>query len=253
MYKYGLCILCTILTCSVNAQKLPNTQETSQWLSSTAKVDGKLSEWPGSLQAYNKATLVEYTLANDNKTLYLAIRSKDKTATAKILAGGISLILNSSGKIKGSEITFPATKSTYSYVKTGWPVKTFNILTDSTAIRNEIQQLKEIKVLGLKGITDSLLSIYNEYGIESKLSYTNETLVCELAIPLSLIGLSQKTPAELTYSIKLNGVPVPPRPANIPMPQQLPPPVVIQRGGGDETEIQFGTYLNGKYSLAKKE
>ena len=251
MYNYGLCALCCVLTLSASAQKLPNIQEASQWIPSTAKIDGKLSEWPASLKAYNNATLVEYTLANDTKNLYLAIRSKDKTATAKILAGGISLALSSSEQIKGPEIIFPVTKSTYSYVKTGWPVKTFNVLTDSTAIRNEITQLKEIKVLRLKGVNDSLLSIYNEYGIESKLAYSNETLICELSIPLDLISLSPKSSAGFTYRLMLNGVPVPPRPSDIPEPQRLPPPIVTQRGDVNEWEIQAATYLDGKYSLAK--
>ena len=253
-------MLCLGWTASVTAQQLPNIQAGNQWLPQTAQIDGKLSEWNGSLKAYNKATRVEYTIANDNKNLYLAIRSKDKTTTAKILAGGISFMLNSSGKNTnaGSRITFPATNSTYVWSKDGFPVANFELLSDSVAIRNAILQFKEIKALRFKGVSDSLLSIYNEYNIYSKLAYTSETLICELAIPLNLIGLSPEGSAAFAYTISLNGVSVPAPPKGV-MPPPPPPPIIMEPGKNqapgsyiNHAEIDYPTDFSGTYNLLKK-
>src|SRR5690606_26565773 len=113
--------------------------------------------------------------------------------------------------------------STYIYSTTGWPEPNFELLSDSTDIQQAILQLREIKVSGLKGISDSMISIYNEYGIKSKLTFTNEVLVGEVSIPLDLVELNS-TNGMFTHQIRLNGVPIPPRPEGIPRP---PIPYVV--------------------------
>ena len=51
-------VFCAILfVLSANAQKLPNTQETSLRAPANLKVDGKPTEWNNQFQAYNKALL----------------------------------------------------------------------------------------------------------------------------------------------------------------------------------------------------
>ena len=246
-------MLCLGWSVAVTAQQLPHIQTGNQWLPATSQIDGKLSEWKGMLQAYNKATRMEYTMANDNKNLYLAIRSTDKAITAKILAGGISFLLNTSGKNNVNErpvITFPATNS----IRTsGTNSQSFKILTDSTDIRKAILNLKGIKTLRYKGITDSLVSIYNPYGIKTKLSYSNKALIAELIIPLNLIGLSYEESAAFTYTIRLNGVPYPiyrgegvsPPPMGAPK-DRNPEPYLIA------DEVRSPTYFSGQYNLLKK-
>ena len=58
-----------------NAQKLPNVQQASLRAPENVKVDGKPTEWGDKLQAYNKATDVFYTIANDYNNLYLIIQT----------------------------------------------------------------------------------------------------------------------------------------------------------------------------------
>lgn len=238
---------------TVNAQKVPNIQERSQWLPSTSKIDGKLSEWNDLLKAYNKATLIEYTIANDDKNLYLAIRSKDKTTTAKILAGGIDFILNTSAT-NASTITFPLTPPTWIYsVKTGFAEKNYKVLSDSISIQNDIAEMKEIKVLKLAGVSDSILSIYNKYGVKSKLTYSNGALICELLIPLDRFELPKQKTGQFTYKVRVNGVPVPARPAGIPIPTTFAPPMIIPPNSGvQELEMRYVTDFEGKYTLVKK-
>ena len=94
----ALVILLTCIYSNLLAQKIQSVQEGNLWAPSTVKIDGKLTEWGTSLQAYNKTVKLWYTIANDDKNIYLAIKSTDMDNNNKILAGGISFILNTAGK-----------------------------------------------------------------------------------------------------------------------------------------------------------
>ncbi|WP_175269359.1 hypothetical protein [Mucilaginibacter humi] len=73
-----------------------------------------------------------------------------------------------------------------------------------------IAAAKEIKVLGFKEITDTLISIYNEYSIKALVGYDEQGMMtCEMAIPLKALGLSAADPKEFAYQIMLNGIPAP--------------------------------------------
>lgn len=241
---------------TVSAQKIPNIQESSQQLPLTIKIDGKLNEWGNLLAAYNKATRIEYILASDDKNLYLAVRSKDKSTTAKIMAGGITLTINPAGKNNLNEapaITFPLSNSAYYLDKSSNTVRAnFKILLDSTSIRNSILTLTDLKVLKLKGVTDSVISLYNEYGIKAKLAYANQILVSELVIPLHVLGLSNMSQQAFAYNIRLNGVHQPILPGAPPPPPVTPP---AGRAPGSamfiSTEISMPTSFWGRYTLQK--
>lgn len=199
-----------------NAQKMVSVQEMGIAPSANVKADGKLTEWNDTFQAYNKSTLVYYSLANDDKNLYLAIKCSSQLASAKIIAGGINLIINPAGKKsdKGATvITFPIANvgNAYSQLASVKPVGATGGLTvvDSVEIKElhktAIADAKEIKVRGVKEITDSVISVYNDYGIKAGLNYdAKNNLTYELAVPLKYLNLTDGTP--FTYSIKVNGI-----------------------------------------------
>ncbi|GAB2987983.1 hypothetical protein GCM10027049_30310 [Mucilaginibacter puniceus] len=189
------------------AQKQPSVQEGNQLLPAEVNVDGKLNEWPEKLNAYNKSTRLEYVMANNDDDLYLAIRSEDVGTTAKILAGGLTLNINTSGKKKddGPSITFPLTDAGYEVTETGRVRSNFKVLTDSADIVEEIKGFKFISVNNLNGVQDSVLSIYNVQGLKAQMNYDNEVLVCEIMIPKKLLGLADfSTP--FAYHVRLDGV-----------------------------------------------
>jgi hypothetical protein len=67
--------------------------------------------------------------------------------------------------------------------------------------------IREIGVVGFKDITDSVISIYNEYSIKAAAGFDEEdSFVSELAIPLKLLNISPANAKELAYNIKVNGV-----------------------------------------------
>lgn len=174
-------------------------------LPSNFKVDGRLSEWPAGLQAYNNATRVQYVLADDTDNLYLAVKSKDVNTTAKILTGGITLYINTSEKktTTGPSITVPQTNA-------GWVVgpsgsKTnFILAKDSLTTVEAIRQIKFIKISNFQDLKDTVLSIYNEHGIQTKFLYIDKSLVCEMIIPKKYLGLVGASNG-FRYQIKLEG------------------------------------------------
>jgi hypothetical protein len=201
------------LSSTAFSQKLPAIQETSIWAPANAKADARLNEWNDTFQAYNKTTTVYYTVANDDKNLYLVIKSTDQTNNNKIIGGGINFTINTDGKKKEKDaftIMYPVVNIANLRNQmmrrmggnNGQPL-------DSAAIagmrKQAISMAKEIKLIGFKDVPDSLVSIYNEYGIKAAIDYdTKGALTYEMAIPLKYMHLSGG--ASFAYNLKLNGI-----------------------------------------------
>jgi hypothetical protein len=273
MKKYLLSSLLIIAgSIQIFAQdKLKSVQIGSVQAVANAKIDGNVSEWQDNYQAYNKSVKLFYTLANDDKYLYLITKSTDNTNNAKIAAGGITLNINTANKKSDKDafsITYPVVarggrggfgggnrgRGGFGSGNRG------AVVSDSAAkaATEEAHKLfiasaKEIKVLGFKEITDTLISIYNEYSIKSMVGYDDKgAMVCEMAIPLKALGLSTADLKEFSYQILLNGL-------------QLPNGGGFGgggggrggRGGGGGGNINFQDMIAptdfwGKYTLAKK-
>jgi hypothetical protein len=216
-------------------QKLKDVQATNIWAPSTVKIDGKLNEWNNSFQAYNKSTKLYYTVSNDDKNIYLAIKSTDAANNTKIIAGGITVAINTAGKKKekdGYNLTFPVVARPVRGQQgqrgagggfggggfggggfQGQPAAAPDSAAIAAAHERTISTSKEIKVFGFKDIPDSLISIYNEYGIKAALNYDAQgNFTYELAIPLKSLDLTTDSPKEIAYNIKVNGLQVPARP-----------------------------------------
>jgi hypothetical protein len=205
-------------TFSVNAQELPKTQKASLRAPGNIKIDGKSAEWKG-FQAFNGTTRLYYSMANDADNLYLVVVVSDLLTIRKIIAGGITLTVNSGNPTAQSQhiaITYPL------FSKNNWPVINLRGLQTATrdsvmtyklldsSIRTANQQLalrsKEIKILGTKAVEDTLVSVYNQDGIKAVSRFgTKMIYTYELAIPLKTLGLSYKDQQQFKYNIKLNG------------------------------------------------
>jgi hypothetical protein len=204
------------------------------------KIDGKHTEWPQPLRAFNKAIVCAYTIANDEKNLYLAINS---SRWGKIQSGGITLVID------GAEITYPYNrmrdrrlKENRGRIKAGQP-------------RN-ISDFKEIRIKNINGINDTLISIYNSQGIKVLIGeYTNKDYKkffnYEIAIPLKLIRKKEGKNV-FNYKIILNGiVPMSPTGAHLtPDPNRTAKETMeIQE---EMNDLERVSQLSGKYTLATK-
>ena len=219
--KNLLPILLITVAVNANAQKLPGVQQTSIRTPGDMVIDGKTTEWGNKFQAYNKVVGVYYTIANDDDKVYLALQATDADIIRKIVLGGVTFTLNTPGKKNdknGIAITFPAYDKRY--------VPLYLILNNrpeptKDTLKNRIQadsfmnayndkisnSLKLIGVEGIKQITDDLISIYNEDGINAASRFDHK--ICytyELAIPLKYLEFASGKPLKLSYNIKLNGM-----------------------------------------------
>jgi hypothetical protein len=210
-------------------QKLPEIQKQSQVAPATTKIDGKLLEWNDNFAAENKRTEIFYTIANDNKNLYLVLKSSSSTNTNKIFAGGVTFVVNTQGRKSDKDaqsITYPIIKRAERGQlgarqgqggQGGGGQGGFQNRTQQTPQQRDsinlaqrkiqLANTKEFKVSGFKVITDSLISIYNEYGIKAVGAMNSKgEYVYEMAIPLSLLDLFAESPKEFSYQIKINGL-----------------------------------------------
>lgn len=210
---------------SVNsaAQKLPDVQSGSVLAPKTIRIDGRSLEW-NNFSAENKRTGIFYTIANDNQYIYLAVKANNNETITKIFAGGISFSFNIKGKKKEEEaqtITYPLIART-NFNRPGMSGgnrqgqgmrmnRTDQNESQRDSIifeqrKTQLSSIKEIKVKGFTQIPDSLVSIYNEYGIKAVAKMDEQrSYFCEIAIPLSLLGITIDEKKEIAYQIKLNG------------------------------------------------
>ncbi|WP_299515650.1 hypothetical protein [Mucilaginibacter sp.] len=233
----SLFLLSCLTVFAQETKKLKEVQAANLWAPSPIKIDGVLKEWGDSFQAYNKATKLYYTISNDDKNIYLAIKSTDAVNNNKVTAGGITLTINTDGKKKEKDafsLTYPVIQrptrtmrgpgvggpggggrsvAVTDVVVTGGPGGPGGQTVDSAMIKaaheRTIAAAKEIKVAGFKDITDSLVSIYNEYGIKAAIGYNAMgNFTYEMAIPIKLLNLKSDG-QELNYNVKVNGIVIP--------------------------------------------
>ena len=206
------------LATSAHSQKLNTVQQGSVWAPANIKIDAKLKEWDDTFQAYNKVTEIFYTVANDDKNLYLVLKSTDQINNNKIIAGGINFTINTTNTKKEKDayvVIFPLVDmaAMRNQIMTMRSSGGNNGEPDSAAVANMRRQaLKNVKEIKLKGfdtkdVPDTVISIYNELGIKGAMDYDAKgNLTCEMAIPLKYLHLSLTDGKEFAYNIKLNGL-----------------------------------------------
>ncbi|MXV16038.1 hypothetical protein [Hufsiella ginkgonis] len=268
-------ILFTAFLSPASAQKLPDNQEVGIRAPQAVKIDGKASEW-GTLQAFNKNTEVAYTVANDDSTLYLVVQSTVGNVISKITGGGITFSINTEGKKKEKDavsVTFPVIAPPKPVAETavaggrsgapltvvgggmsagpGMNAAALKKRKDSIMFVNtnkKIDKFKDVQVLGIPAIKDTLLSIYNEEGIKTRCTYEESGLYTyELAIPLKYLAINIRNPKEFLFNLRLNGI-------NLGAPSSGGSiSIVSTNGGGGDFQAMFSpTDFWGKYLVVAK-
>lgn len=246
--------------CIVSAQKLPNKQQVSLRAPTNIKVDGKATEWDNKFQAYNTATDIFYTIANDDNNLYLAVQATEIIIINKIMEGGIKFsVTDPEKKNKVVSITYPLidpkNKATFA-IKKDWEDDS-DRHEDSvmTAYNKTLSQ--KVKLIGTSGIegVDSVLSIYNQDNIQAAGLFGRKRIyTCEMAISLKHLGLSTSSPLKkISYHILLSG---PKTGVNVPMTIALPGATaadvaMVERVNAMVQRATSPTDFSGEYTLAK--
>lgn len=217
MKKITLLLLAALAFLQVNAQSLPKVQQASVRAPANVRIDGKQTEWGDSFQAYNPSTELSYTIANDDKNLYLTAQANDPRyygLIARIVARGLTFtIVNNKVKDnKGISVTWPVKnipdERHYVFVDYQNPGKQI-VVSDSLlkANNNSLEKrFKFIKVNGIAGL--DTLPVFNDAGIEGSHRFDlKNNYNLEMAIPLDLVRSQINASNSFSYKITINGAP----------------------------------------------
>lgn len=208
-FIFSLCLL----NLNLKAQKISNIQEKGVKLPADYKIDGSAQEWNDTFAAYNKSLAINYTIANDDKKIYLIIKITNPEVINKIINLGIKISFIDGSINNPKTISYPTYPTGLNYLYFPFSKKQTDGTKEAIAFNDSLKNVfnqkiteksKSIKINGFESITDSLISIYNPDGIrvlakfDSELAYTYE-----MAMPLKLIKDSKK----INYILLLNGVP----------------------------------------------
>ncbi|MGY3213160.1 hypothetical protein [Mucilaginibacter sp. HD30] len=230
MKKIQLTLLALTTIATTYAQKLPTVQQASVTAPSNIKIDGKANDWGNKFEANNSATELLYTIANDDKKLYLIAQTTSPIVMSRIANGGIKLLIQKNGTKTDAGapfIKFPflqkGKRVSIGFVniiedgKNGMRrapepknAKEAERIADSLARNNNKKLMKEQKWVYTSGIAgvDTLLAIYNENGIQaSNATNSKKAYTFELAIDLKLLGLQADNAEKFSYHIVINGEP----------------------------------------------
>jgi hypothetical protein len=199
---------------SAFAQKLPNVQQVSLRAPANVKVDGKATEWGEKLQAYNPATEVYYSMANDDKKLYLALQVKDHDVINRVIAGGITVTIKEiyPQQNKTLSLTYPFVNielyaSSLPRMSNYEPDISESVVDSIMRVNNK--KLEAIcKFIKVSGITNlDTVSVYNELGIEAAGKFDLKKIyTVELSVPLTFAIKDAGKKVTLAYQIRINGI-----------------------------------------------
>ncbi len=217
MKKITVVLLSALAFLQVSAQKLPNVQQVSLRAPANIKTDGKATEWGNEFKAYNPATELFYTIANDDKKLYLIFQATDRYNITRIVSGGLKIGIQKNGNktdIGSPSVQFPYMEKgkRASFIQrlnlTGETGERRKYLLDSAMQANNRKLRDNVKYIYTKGIPglDSLISIYNDHGIQAANTFDiDKVYTAEIAIDLKHFGLSIADTSKFAYHITLNG------------------------------------------------
>lgn len=256
-------IVCTGILVHFDAlsQKLPNKQDISMRAPADIKIDGKSAEWKDNFQAYNSATQLFYTIANDDDNFYLTIKVVDLDVVRKIFFSGITLAMQKTGTKEKISVTYPLIEPNHPigfvgiYNRKGEPIDTSSKTKDSIMKRNNAtldRNCKYLRVTGINGF--DTISVYNELGIKAAGRFNQaKAYILELAFPLKYADFITNKDAVFRYNIVINGFPAGSPGPNHPMPNSSPEMLeMIDKMNASYIAKNAPTDFWGEYTLAKK-
>lgn len=164
----------------------------SSWKNSEISVDGSKADWKGALK-YFEDEKVAIGIQNDDDYIYFCLATSDNSKIMKIFLTGFTVWLdpvNSDGETIG--IQFPI-KNGMGQVEHRQREKTEGYNNDQRT-KMMIEKIKieqnELLVVNEDKFPLNAYPIYNENGLEARISYEMHQLVYELKVPLTNENLS---------------------------------------------------------------
>lgn len=165
----------------------PAQSSISKWQAQPIVIDGDRADWVNIPRFFDSSSNVQYEFRNDDKNLYLIVRTTDRAAQMQMLRGGFALKLKVKTKIPTRcSITFPA-------LKMEMPPQQFNkkgdeaqMLLEKTAPKPGVLPKDSVVLDGFKFSNGAISS---ENKDENKICFarnkeTREQLIYELRVPI---------------------------------------------------------------------
>ena len=192
----------------------------------TITIDGDIKEWGDSLNYYSPEERISYAIANNNDTLYLAVKIYDRSEIARVLMAGLTFSLDTKGKKKETySITYPLNIGATPVFHRPSTDNEDNITQADRdeLMREKLTTLRGIKVVGFTDVEDDMITTSNTYGFKAAIDYDDVgNLIYEAAIPFKFLHAADALKNTWAFNIRINGV------------QRPAPPAGEEGGGGQE-------------------
>lgn len=199
-------IILLIFACllmSIIIAKAQDNKQVMQKAPASVNIDGKLTEWSDSLALHDATTKLNYTIANDDSDLYVIAFVTDPQVKRKIMAGGITIAINTEGKKhKTFNMTYPVPDKVANFATLKDDANPDNFIRKPSLIEST-----SIRVSGFKDVESDIITTANTYGFKAALNFDDKhNLVYETAIPLKMLYLKPGKNNELAINISVNGI-----------------------------------------------
>jgi len=170
----------------------------SKWIDSL-QIDADLKDWKDTLNYHFKDQDMKYSIANDEKYLYISIQISNQAQQLKAIYSGFSITVNPEGKEKeGPTVVFP--------IPDVAALRAMNAKEDYEKTKNRreagLNMIRAIFVYGFKDIVDGKISLENNYGIKTAIKLDSASILnYEVAISLNQLKVKKDTPFALNLRI----------------------------------------------------
>ncbi len=205
-FKFSFFLLLFILIFSADAfsQKRKNEIFNSKWYSKELAIDGQLSDWKDSLQT-NESNELKFSVANNESSIFLALKNADPLQISKILRFGLTVSVNTKErKLAAPSVTYPILE--VGGVKSKTAQKSNPTAEEIESKQKEaLSRAKSMSISGFEDLMDGAISLENSYGFKAGSTFNNENeLQIELAIPLSKLDIDKNFKDPIYINVKIN-------------------------------------------------
>lgn len=193
---------------------------TSLWRDSVITVDGNATDWDLPFRFFDSKSKLQYEVVNDDKYIYVSVRTSDDKAQMKIMRAGMDLTFDVSGKKKEvCTVHFPL-KNEPRLDMNPDP----NDMDQQVVEKPDVKKMKldwvssekEVRTQGFKNVPASFYSEADsgKYGIQAAVNWDrNDVMTYELKVPFSAfykeVLTATDTVKPITIGIKANAMDLP--------------------------------------------
>ncbi len=192
------------------------------------QIDGKTADWPEKFPYYDKGNKVNYLISNDDRNIYLCIRTYDPVSQQKIMRAGVTIQFTAGTKGRNkATITYPmkaqlASATPSPNASSGQQPRQGGRASSRDEV---IKQCTDMKVKGLASLNGTV-PVKNDAGVKAAFSWEAERLLSyEMAVPLSELFGSELNEENLEAPIEV-------RITILPVIQAKPGGTGVSSGGG---------------------